>query len=433
MTSAASSGLSSAVGALDRYLTAHREDLFRLTETLVGFATPCPPGRNAEGIQQFLARALEALGAEVRTVPLYPGDPQLVARLPGRVGVRSLLINGHVDVATTAPGDPWTHLPFTPIRRDGRIYGRGAADMKGGIASALLALRAVLETLGRPKGDVILHMVTGEEMGEGGTLRALDDTPPVEFALVPEPTAGELSMGQGGVVTGWITIQSPQTFHDALRRRMIHAGGGLHGASAIEKMMKVVQALQDLERHWAVVKSHPGFAPGTTTINPAAIEGGRHPAFVADRCALWVTVHFYPGEAAEQVTGEIERMVLAAAASDPWLRDHPPTFRWGGRSMIEDRGEIFPAFETDPAHPAVQILEQAHQEVWGAFPVREMSPSVCDAGWLAARGIPAVIYGPGRWEQAHAVDEYVATADLEAYARVYARVIAAWCGAGEEA
>ena len=433
MMSTASSGLSSAVGALDRYLTAHREDLFRLTETLVGFATPCPPGRNAEGIQQFLARALEALGAEVRTVPLYPGDPQLVARLPGRVGVRSLLINGHVDVATTAPGEPWTHRPFTPIRRDGRIYGRGAADMKGGIASALLALRAVLETLGRPQGDVILHMVTGEEMGEGGTLRALAETPPVEFALVPEPTAGELSMGQGGVVTGWITIQSPQTFHDALRRRMIHAGGGLHGASAIEKMMKVVQALQDLERHWAVVKSHPGFAPGTTTINPAAIEGGRHPAFVADRCALWVTVHFYPGEAAEQVTGEIERMVLAAAASDPWLRDHPPTFRWGGRSMIEDRGEVFPAFEIDPAHPAVQILEQAHQEVWGAPPVRQMSPSVCDAGWLAARGIPAVIYGPGRWEQAHAVDEYVATADLEAYARVYARVIAAWCGAGEGA
>src|SRR5207253_5260564 len=169
--------------------------------------------------------------------------------------------------------------------------------------------RAVLETAGRRRGDVFVHLVTGEEMGEGGTLLALDHTPPVEFALVPEPTAGELSLGQGGVVTGWITIQSPQTYHDAVRRRMIHAGGGIAGASAIEKMMKVLQALQDLERHWAVMKSHPGFPPGVTTLNPAAIEGGRHPAFVADRCALWITVHFYPGETAEGVTAEIERTV----------------------------------------------------------------------------------------------------------------------------
>lgn len=419
--------------ALDEYVSAHREDLFRLTETLVAYETPCPPGRNAEGIQEFLARHLSALGAEVRMVPLYPGDPQLVGRLPGRNGGRSLLLNGHVDVAATAAGEPWTHPPFGPVRRNGRIYGRGAADMKGGIAAALISLEAVLRTLGRLNGDVIIQMVTGEEMGEAGTRAALEHTPPAEFAVVPEPTAGEVSLGQGGVVTGWITIQSPQTFHDALRRRMIHAGGGVHGASAIEKMMLVLQALQGLERHWAVTKSNPGFPVGTNTINPAVIEGGRHPAFIADRCALWVTVHFYPGETAEGVTGEIERTVLAAAAADPWLRDHSPVFRWGGRSMIEDRGEVFPAFETDPGHPAAALLTRAHEEVHGAAPPCRMSTSVCDAGWIAARGIPAAIYGPGRWEQAHAVDEYVAMEELVACARVYARLIAAWCGAaGEE-
>jgi formylaminopyrimidine deformylase len=209
---------------------------------------------------------------------------------------------------------------------------------------------------------------------------------------------------------------------------MIHAGGGVDGASAIEKMMKVLQALQELERHWAVMKSHPGFPLGTTTLNPAAIEGGRHPAFVADRCALWITVHFYPGETAEDVTAEIERTVRAAASADPWLRHHPPTFRWGGRSMIEDRGEVFPAFETDPRHPGVALVERAHGEVYGTVPASRMSPSVCDAGWLAARGIPSAVYGPGRWEQAHAIDEYVALADLLACARVYARVIEAWCG-----
>jgi formylaminopyrimidine deformylase len=418
-------------GALDGYLAGHEKDLFHLTEALIAYGTPCPPGRNTEGIQRFLAGRLEALGAEVKTVPLFPGDPQVVARLPGRGGGRSLLLNGHVDVAATAQGDPWSHPPFTPVRRNGRIYGRGAADMKGGIACALAALDAVLHALGRPRGDVLVQFVTGEEMGEAGTLAALEHTPRAEFALVPEPTAGEVSLGQGGVVTGWITIQSSTTFHDAMRRRMVHAGGGVFGASAIEKMATVLQVLQTLERHWAVTKSHPGFAPGTNTINPAVIEGGRHPAFIADRCALWVTVHFYPGETVEGVTREIEEAVLAAAAGDPWLRQHPPAFRWGGRSMIEDRGEIFPAFETDPGHPAAALLVAAHREVYGAPPVCQMSPSVCDAGWIAAREVPAAIYGPGRWEQAHAVDEYVATEDLVACARVYARVIAAWCGAGE--
>lgn len=413
---------------LDRFLTDHAEALFALTERLISFETPSPPGRNTESIQRFLGGLLRGWGADVQTLTLYPGDVEVVARFRGRGGGRSLLINGHVDVASTAPGEAWSHPPYAPVRRDGRIYGRGACDMKGGIAAALTAVQTVLATSGRLRGDLIVHLVTGEEMGEGGTLLALDRTPPVEFALVPEPTAGEISLGQGGVVTGWITIQSPETHHDAVRRRMIHAGGGVDGASAIEKMMKVVQALQELERHWAVMKSHPGFPLGTTTLNPAAIEGGRHPAFVADRCALWITVHFYPGETADAITAEIERTVRAAAAADPWLRHHPPTFRWGGRSMIEDRGEVFPAFETDPHHPGVGLVERAHSEVYGVAAVSRMSPSVCDAGWLAARGIPSVVYGPGRWEQAHAIDESVALDDLLACARVYARVIDAWCG-----
>jgi acetylornithine deacetylase len=95
--------------------------------------------------------------------------------------------------------------------------------------------------------------------------------------------------------------------------------------------------------------------------------------------------------------------------------------------MIEDRGETFPAFETDPQHPGVAILVQAHRDVHGTVPQMRMSTGVCDAGWLAARGIPSIVYGPGSWEQAHAIDEYVSTADLLACARVYARVIDAWC------
>ena len=106
---------------------------------------------------------------------------------------------------------------------------------------------------------------------------------------------------------------------------MIHAGGKLIGASAIEKMMKIIQGLQELERHWAVMKSYPGYPAGTNTINPAVIEGGRHAAFIADECRLWITVHFYPNETYEQVVKEIEEHIRSVAQADLWLRENPPT------------------------------------------------------------------------------------------------------------
>ena len=89
------------------------------------------------------------------------------------------------------------------------------------------------------------------------------------------------------------------------------------------------------------MKSYPGFPLGTNTINPAVIEGGRHAAFIADECRLWITVHFYPNETYEGVAKEIEEHILALAAADPWLKENPPVFEWGGTSMIEDRGRSF--------------------------------------------------------------------------------------------
>ena len=165
-----------------------------------------------------------------------------------------------------------------------------------------------------------------------------------------------------------------------------------------------------------------------TTINPSVIEGGRHPAFLADRCALWITVHFYPDETWEAVTAEIEDHLRRAAAADLWLRDNPPTCRWGGRSMIEDRGEIFPAVPLADDTPGLAVLRESHALVRGATAAPTMWPSVSDAGWLASAGIPTIICGPGELAQAHTTNESIAIADLVDAARIYARLIGAWCG-----
>jgi acetylornithine deacetylase len=208
---------------------------------------------------------------------------------------------------------------------------------------------------------------------------------------------------------------------------MIHAGGGLKGASAIEKMMKIIAGLQELERHWAVTKRYEGFPPGTNTINPAVIEGGRHAAFIADRCALWVTVHFYPNEDYEDVIKEIEQHITAVAKADPWLKENPPQFVWGGKSMIEDRGEIFPSLEIDSNHPGTKALVQSYEKSLSHKPVIGMSTSVNDSGWLGRAGIPTATFGPGKLEDAHAVDEKVEIRQLLDFTKVLAGFIADWC------
>jgi formylaminopyrimidine deformylase len=404
------------------------DELVDLVSRLVAFPTLSPPGRNTGAAQDFVGDYLTAMGFSVDRFDVYPGDPDVVGVLQGSDpdAATSLLLNGHIDVAEVEPVDAWSHDPFEARVVDGQISGRGVADMKGPLAAALFAARIISDLGIRLRGDLMFQSVIGEEQGEAGTLTCVERGYTADFAIVPEPTDLVIS-GQGGVITGWITIQSPETLHDAVRSRTIHAGGGMTGASAIEKMTKVIAALQEIERHWAVMKSYPGFAAGATTINPAVIEGGRHPAFLADRCALWITVHFYPDETWEDVTAEIEEHVLRAAAADLWLQDNPPTFRWGGRSMIEDRGEIFPAVAIPEGHPGVDALKRAHRAVLGTEPVTGMWPSVSDAGWLSSAGIPTVIYGPGKLEQAHAINESVPVADLVAASQVFAGMIIEWC------
>jgi acetylornithine deacetylase/succinyl-diaminopimelate desuccinylase family protein len=403
------------------------QELIDLLEKLIRFDTPAPPARNTVEVQQFIASFLAERGFEIDQWDVYQGDPNVVGVLKGKESsyYKSLIINGHVDVAEVHEDESWQTGPFQPFVKEGYVYGRGAADMKGGLAGALFAIQLLQEASIKLPGDLIFQSVIGEEVGEAGTLECCKRGYDADFALVVD-TSDLHIQGQGGVITGWITVKSKETFHDATRRNMIHAGGKLFGASVIEKMVKIIQGLQELESHWAVMKSYPGYAPGTNTINPAVIEGGRHAAFIADECRLWITVHFYPDETYDQVAKEIEEHVLAIANADPWMKENPPTFEWGGTSMIEDRGEIFPSLEVNPEHPAVKALSKSHEDILRREATIDVSPTVTDGGWFGAAGIPAAIFGPGKLEDAHAVNEKVSIEQLLDFTKVMIRFIYEW-------
>ncbi|OLS35656.1 acetylornithine deacetylase [Alkalihalophilus pseudofirmus] len=404
------------------------EELICLLQQLVEYQTESPPARNTKEAQDFIAHYLADAGFDIDMWDVYPNDPNVVAVKKGTASAHhhSLLLNGHVDVASVSKDENWTYPPFKLTKEGRKVYGRGTADMKGGLAACLFAAKLLHEAGIELPGDLTIESVIGEEVGEAGTKECCDRGYRADFAIVADTSNCEIH-GQGGVITGWVTVKSPKTFHDGLRRNMIHAGGGLYGASAIEKMTKLIQGLSELERHWAITKSYPGFPSGMNTINPAVIEGGRHAAFIADECSLWITVHYYPDETYQEVTREIEEHLLAVAAGDPWLKEHPPIFRWGGTSMIEDRGEIFPALPIDLEWDGLKLLESTHHKTFGVKTKVGMSSTVTDGGWLGDAGIPTVIYGPGELIHAHAVNEELSIDQLLDYTKTILTFIYEWC------
>lgn len=403
-----------------------QEDLLELVRTLISYKTPAPPARNTAEIQAFIASYVKEMNYEVDTWDVYPGDPNVVAVKKGTDSSKyhSLILNGHVDTAEVE-GSEWKTDPYQAEIKDGWIQGRGAADMKGGLAGALFVIRMFHEQGIELPGDLILQSVIGEEVGEAGTLACCRRGYTADYALVVD-TSDLHIQGQGGVITGWITIKSPETFHDAMRRNMIHAGGAVRGASAIEKMMVIIRGLQTLERQWAVEKSYPGVPAGANTINPAVIEGGRNAAFVADECRLWVTVHFYPDETHESAAAEVEAHIRNVASGDPWLKHYPPVFEWGGTSMIEDRGEIFPSLSVDKEHKGTNMLADSLEKISGEKAVLDVSPTVTDGGWLGDAGIPTAIFGPGTLSNAHAVNEQLSIDQLLTFTRTLAVYIYEW-------
>jgi acetylornithine deacetylase/succinyl-diaminopimelate desuccinylase family protein len=422
----------------------HRDELVALVRELVSHPSENPKLLTGAAAQQrataaenacqdAVAAQLDALGLQIDRFEALPGRDDVVGRLAGAGGGRSLILNGHVDVVPAGDPAAWPHDPWRGECEGGRLWGRGACDMKGGIASGIIALRA-LRALGvRLAGDVVFQSVVDEETGGPGTHAAIARGHVADAAIVLEPTDRTIQIVEGGLE--WLqVIVTGRTGHSAVRYRSVHAGGRGTAVSAIEKAAKLLAAVQELERHWGNTKVHPFLPRGITTINPGVIAGGLGrgeggmPALMtaysnfADHCVLGLSLKYLPGERAEDVKAELADYVARVANADPWLREHPPELVWGVG------GVSFPPSEVAADHPLVTTLSEAFRAAAGE-PRLTGFEAVSDLAWLAEAGVPAVLYGPGDFAQAHSSDEYVEIDELVEVARVVACAIADWCGA----
>ena len=346
------------------------------------------------------------LGA-LRAHPGHPGEEAprdelwgLTAHLGGGASGR-LCVNGHVDVV--GPGTaPWRHDPFAGEMEDGRLYGRGAVDMKGAVVAALHALGAVRAAAAPVAPSVVLQCVASEEDGGLGTFAALERDAAFDAAVIPEPTAFDIVCAQAGALT----------FGCIIPGRSAHAAVRLEGCSAIDRFVHVHRALADLEERLNAGVEHPLMVELALPypLLVGRVDGGTWSSQVPDRVELEGRVGVPVGTDADAVRAALEAAVRDALDDG----EAPAEITWTG-------GAYLPG-ETPADDPWARRVAEAVAAERGA--VRAVGvPYGADMRLFTARGIPCVMVGPSGIERAHAVDEWVAIDDLVAVARTIVRVI----------
>jgi acetylornithine deacetylase len=369
-----------------------------------------------EAGQAVIEAAWRDCGLEPRSVPLdaerlreaegaspfswsVEGKRNVVADL-GEGPRRSLILNGHVDVVPPADAALWSHPPFS-ARRDGDwLYGRGACDMKAGLAAMSGAVRALVRAGAIPAAPVQLQSVVEEECTGHGALQCVLDGPRADACVITEPHPDHLTIAQVGVL--W--------FHVDIEGRPEHAARATEGVNAIEAMGDVIVALRALEARLNASPPAPFDAfEHPINLNPGVIAGGDWPSTVAASCTLSCRIGLYPGQDPREMRELVEDALAGRAAR----------VRYDGFAC---EGSV-----VDAAEPVIDVLGTAYARRHGERPRLEATTATTDARHFVRAGIPAVCFGP-RGERIHGIDERVSLRSVTETAQVLGLFVRDWCG-----
>ncbi|MGD9986221.1 M20 family metallopeptidase [Pseudonocardia sp.] len=374
-----------------------------LTRDLVRIRSENPPGGESE-VVAHLRGVFDDMGLAGRIVEPRPGRQSLlVATGDGaRSGKPVLLVNGHVDTVPVRP-HAWRHDPFGGEVHDGRLYGRGSADMKGGVAAAVTALQ-VCRSIGLDLPcEVAFHLVADEELGgELGTAELLRaGLIRADACLDPEPTGLALCLAERGLMFARVTTRGVPA----------HGSEPSKGRSAIISAAAIAQVLHDNE-----FPQTPHPLLGTTTCNVGVIRGGSGPNVVPEECELQIDRRVLPGDTEQSVVrGIIDR--IASLGLSP------------GTDYDLAVDTFCEPSEIDAGHPFVAAVGASYEAMTGRRPGVTGLPFTTDARFMRNQlGIPAVVFGPGELGVAHTVDEYVDVDSLVTAVAVYAHIFASFTG-----
>lgn len=340
------------------------------------------PGARGEGaVADVVADAMRRAGLDVTLQEAAPGRPNVVGVLEARSAGRTLMFCGHLDTVGVAG----MSAPFTPVEHDGRLYGRGAQDMKGGIAAMVDAARQLAASGGPARGRIVLACVADEEHASLGAEALVRDWR-ADAAVVTEPTDLQIAVAHKGFA--WLEIET--------RGRAAHGSRPADGRDAIFRMGRVLGALEHLDRALQGGARHPRL--GTASLHASTVHGGHEWSSYPDGCLLQVERRTLPGEAAAKALDEARHLLHALADQDAEFE--------GSARLVFGREP----YEIDEAAELPQALARACS-------ARGVTPAFCgmsfwtDAGVLGGAAIPSVLFGPGGGGL-HSTEEYVTMADV---------------------
>ena len=345
----------------------------------------------------------------------YAGRENVAAvHRPRERAGRSLILQGHLDVVPEGAAELWTTPPFSPAIRDGRMYGRGAGDMKAGVAAIVMAMHAIKRAGLQPAAEVQLASVIEEECTGNGALAVMHALPAPDACVIPEPGPlyPALYVAEVGVVWAWVTVIG----------RPVHVREMHSGVNAIEAATAIAAAFKDYESAMNRAElRHPAFAADNhpININLGTIEGGEWNSSVPTKARIGLRVGVMPGKSCRDVAADIERIV-ADAADNPRLR--------GAKVSVAFQGFMADGCTFDPAQPISRLVSDLHRDITGEALRHYAATGLTDARFYALyQGTQATCYGPGA-DNIHGIDESVGLAELHQTTRLLALLIATWCG-----
>jgi acetylornithine deacetylase len=426
--------------AVREYIAANREDLFSLVADLV--ERPSVSGNEGD-VQRFVADELSSLGLEpdvwepdveayrdhpgyfdtntYQTVG-YEGRPNVAATASGRGDGPSLALSGHVDVVDVER-EEWTHDPWTATREGDRLYGRGAADMKSGVAANLFAYRALRECDVALEGDLILQSTIDEEAGgTGGVLSALERGYRPDAAVIPEPFGiPNVGIASSGVLYFRLTVHGQSA----------HAAYGFEGVNAITKAARLVEAIEELDRerkaqisYEPAVNQKPAAEGAVPNINVGTVDGGEWPSTVPPEATIECRVGWPPGETRAEVKAEIESTIQSVVDDDEWLSEHPPELTWFGWDAAPH--------EVDRDAEIVRLAVENAEAVCGRSGQFVGGLAGLDERFYANYyDTPCPTLGP-RGTNLHGADEYVSLDSVVETAQALALTAMDFCGVADD-
>lgn len=416
---------------IDAYLDGQEDRMISFLQEILRI--PSVTGEEA-AIQEFMSRYTATMGQtvdvfvpsleELKTHPgfvavtqSYDNRPNVVSTLKGTGGGRSLLFNGHIDVIPEGPEENWEHGCWSADIADGRIYGRGAADMKSGVAAMTMAVQAIIDSGIRLKGDVITEYVMDEELSGNGTLDCCVKGYKADAGICCETSSMRVQPGSIGRIWFEIRIKGKAA---GIQRRY-------EGVNAIDLGYLVTQTVAEFEKVRVARITHPLYPDilGSIPCMVGQFDSGSYASAFPDACILKGSLATVPGEDSDQVKKEfVDFVVSEAQKKHSWFSQIPPEV-------------LFVGYFAEPAaipgdSPIVTLLKDRFRDVLGKEPVISGREGAADIRHLIRYAdTPTVIFGPGGTEQMHANNEWVSVRDYLDSIRILAHTIIDWCGVAE--